>query len=137
MSRMRVVLGVVAGAVAWAILWVGGTLTAGTVWPELMAPGQPVDHAGALAGLVAWSVVLSLLAGYVTARAARGAQRPVLYLAVLQLVLGIVIEASAWSLTPVWYHLVFLVLLVPATVQGGRLAAPANAMSISAVPVRR
>jgi hypothetical protein len=42
-------------------------------------------------------------------------------LAVLQLLLGIGIEASAWSMTPVWYHVVFLALLVPATVYGGRL----------------
>jgi hypothetical protein len=42
-------------------------------------------------------------------------------LAVLQLILGIIAETSAWGLTPVWYHLVFLALVVPATVYGGRL----------------
>jgi hypothetical protein len=30
---------------------------------------------------------------------------------------------SAWQLTPVWYHLVFLALLVPAVLYGGRLRA--------------
>jgi hypothetical protein len=41
-------------------------------------------------------------------------------LAVLQLLLGIGFEASAWNLMPVWYHLVFLALIIPATVMGGR-----------------
>jgi hypothetical protein len=44
-------------------------------------------------------------------------------LAVIQLALGILFETSAWDLTPIWYHLVFLALIVPATVYGGRLAA--------------
>jgi hypothetical protein len=37
------------------------------------------------------------------------------------LLMGIGFEVSAWQLTPVWYHLVFLVLLVPAVLYGGRL----------------
>ena len=36
-------------------------------------------------------------------------------LAGVQLLLGIMFEAVSWSLTPVWYHLVFLALVVPAT----------------------
>jgi hypothetical protein len=67
-------------------------------------------------------VLLSILAGYVTATvASRDPMRAVWALAVVQLALGIGIEVSAWNLTPVWYHLVFLALLVPATVYGGRL----------------
>jgi hypothetical protein len=110
----RVILAVIAGAVVWATLWVGGTMA-------LVPQGQPVTHVGALIGLILYSVVLSALAGYVTAAVARaGAVTAVWSLAVLQLILGIIAETSAWSLTPVWYHLVFLALIVPATVAGGR-----------------
>jgi hypothetical protein len=42
-------------------------------------------------------------------------------LAVIQLGLGIVAEVSYWHLMPVWYHLVFLATVVPATVAGGYL----------------
>lgn len=49
------------------------------------------------------------------------AMTAVWWLAGVQLALGIGIEASAWSLTPVWYHVVFLGLLVPATVYGATL----------------
>ncbi len=118
----RTILAVVAGAVVWALLWVGGTQAAQAALPSVLAVGQPVTDAGALAGLIVYSVLLSMLAGYVTAAVAtKEPMRAVWALAILQLALGIGFEASAWSLTPLWYHLVFLVLIVPATVYGGRL----------------
>jgi|SRR5688572_28531657 len=118
----RTILAVVAGAVVWALLWVGGTQAAQAALPSVLAVGQPVTDAGALAALIVYSVLLSILAGYVTAAVAtKEPMRAVWALAILQLALGIGFEASAWSLTPLWYHLVFLVLIVPATVYGGRL----------------
>ncbi|HJR64972.1 MAG TPA: hypothetical protein VJ802_00980 [Gemmatimonadaceae bacterium] len=118
----RTILAVLAGAVVWAVLWVGGTQAAQAALPSVLGVGQPVTDAGVLVGLIVYSVVLSTLAGYVTATiAARDPMRAVWALAVLQLVLGIGFEASAWNLTPVWYHIVFLALIIPATIYGGRL----------------
>jgi hypothetical protein len=120
----RVALGVIAGAVLWAVLWVGGTAAARAALPELLDPTQRLDHAGALLGLIVYSVVLSVAAGYVAAAvAATSAMRAVWILAVLQLAIGVAVEISYWELMPVWYHLAFLALLVPATVYGGRLKA--------------
>jgi hypothetical protein len=122
MKTGRLILAVLAGAVVWAALWVGGTMAAQGAFPSILAAGQPVTNAAALAGLIAYSVVLSVLAGYVTAAVASMNPMPAVWaLAVIQLLLGIGVEASAWNLTPVWYHVVFLALLVPATVYGGRL----------------
>ena len=118
----RTILAVLAGAVVWAVLWVGGTQAAQAALPSVLGVGQPVTDTGALVGLIVYSVVLSMLAGYVAATiAARDPMRAVWALAVLQLVLGIGFEASAWNLTPVWYHIVFLALIIPATMYGGRL----------------
>ena len=118
----RTILAVLAGAVVWAVLWVGGTQAVQAALPSVLGVGQPVTDTGALVGLIVYSVVLSTLAGYVTATiAARDPMRAVWALAVLQLVLGIGFEASAWNLTPVWYHIVFLALIIPATMYGGRL----------------
>jgi hypothetical protein len=118
----RTILAVLAGAIVWAVLWVGGTQAAQRAFPSLLAVGQPVINAGALLGLIAYSAALSILAGYVTAAVASREPMPaVRALAVLQLVLGIGFEVSAWSLTPIWYHVVFLALIVPATIYGGRL----------------
>ena len=120
----RVLLGVLAGAVLWAVLWVGGTGAARAALPELLDPAQPLDHVGALLGFLAYSVVLSVAAGYAAATvAAASAMRAVWILAFVQLAIGIAVEVSYWELMPVWYHLVFLALLVPATVYGGRLKA--------------
>jgi hypothetical protein len=120
----RVVLGVVVGMVIWSVLWLGGSSVAQSSLPELIPAGERVEHVGVLLGYLAWSVVLSVLAGYATAAiAGMSAMRAVWVLAVIQLGLGIFFETSAWEITPVWYHVVFLVLLVPATVAGGRLRA--------------
>lgn len=120
----RTILAVLAGAVVWATLWVGGTQALQRAFPSLLAMGQPVTNAGALIGLILYSVALSVLAGYVTAAvASRDPMPAVKALAILQLLLGIGFEVSAWNLTPAWYHLVFLALIVPATIYGGRLRA--------------
>lgn len=116
----RVVLAVLAGAAVWAVLWIAGTQAAQLAFPEALDPTRPVAHTGFLFGYIGYSVVLSVLAGWVTA-VVRGA-RPmtaVWILAVLQFALGIAAEVSYWDLLPLWYHLVFLGLIVPATVYGG------------------
>jgi hypothetical protein len=117
----RDIVAVAAGAVLWAVLWVGGTSLATSLLTDVTA-GEPVTDASVLLGFIGYSVILSVAAGYLTAALAGGdPMRPVRWLAGLQLLLGIVFEVSAWQLTPVWYHLVFLVLLVPAILLGGRL----------------
>ena len=121
-STGRAILAVLAGAAVWAALWVGGTQAAQAAFPSTLSAGQPITNVGVLVGLILYSLPLSMLAGYVTAAvAARNPMPAVWGLAILQLVLGIIAEASAWSLMPVWYHLVFLALVVPATVYGGLL----------------
>ena len=130
-SKLRLGMAVLAGAVLWAVLWVGGAAVAAALWPEILAPGQPVSHTGALLGYIAYSVIVSVVSGYVTARIAHANMRAVYVLAGLQLVLGIAIETAGWALTPAWYHITFLALLVPAIVWGGRTGA--NATSVQHV----
>ena len=121
-STGRAVLAVLAGAAVWAALWIGGTQAAQAAFPSVFAAGQPITHVGALVGLILYSLPLSMLAGLVTAAvAARNPMPAVWALAILQLALGIIAEVSAWSMMPVWYHVVFLALVVPATVYGGLL----------------
>jgi hypothetical protein len=118
----RTIIAVLAGAAVWAILWVGGTQAATATFPNLLAAGQPVTHTGALLGLIIYSIVLSVLAGYVTAAVATGDRsRAVWILAILQLALGVFVETSSWKLAPAWYHIAFLALIVPATLYGGVL----------------
>jgi len=118
----RAILAVLSGMISWALLWNLGTTAAQQTYPETLSPDQPITHAGALAGYIAYSVVVSGIAGFVTATVGRGWMVLVWILALVHLALGIVAEASYWNLMPVWYHVVFLLLVVPATIAGGRLA---------------
>lgn len=118
----RVTLAVIAGAAVWAVLWNAGTLGAQAALPDILPAGQRITHVGALAGLIAYSVVLSVLAGYTTvALAGRYPQPALKILAAVQMLLGLGFEIAFWSMTPVWYHIVFLVLVIPATLYGGSL----------------
>ena len=126
----RIVLAVVAGAAAWAVLWIGGNGAAQSALPQLVVAGQPLTHPGVLLGFIVYSVLLSVLAGYITGAAAGAHLKlAVKLLAVLQLIFGIIAETSYWSLAPVWYHLVFLALIIPMTVYGGSVRARGRAAS--------
>ena len=83
--------------------------------------GRPFTSVGTLLGVLVLSVVCSFSAGASTAVIAMArAGRAVLVMALLLLISGIAVQASVWSLMPVWYHLTFLALIVPISLVGGR-----------------
>jgi len=124
MSIGRLILAVIAGGAVWAALWLGGNQLLQATFPEIVIPTERLTHAGILIALMVYSVALSVLAGYVTATiAGANPTRAVWVLAILQLVLGIIAQVSYWNLMPVWYHIPFLALIVPATKYGGGLRA--------------
>ena len=111
---------VFAGMVVWSVLWIGSNAALAAAFPEIITAGQPLFHIPTLLTLIALSVVFSVAAGYVTGMtAARNAVQHAWGLGVAQLALGIFFEVSLWNLLPVWYHLVFLALLIPGNVFGG------------------
>jgi hypothetical protein len=118
----RAIGAVITAFLLWTVLWLGFTSGAQAVFPDIIDPERPLTHNGALIAYVAYSVVISALAGYTCAAIRKGeAMRTVWVFAIIQLLVGIGFEISYWSMTPVWYHLVFLALVVPATVWGGAL----------------
>ena len=120
----RAIAAVVSGYVLWTVLWLGFTAVAQMLFPGMIDPEQPLTHTGVLVGYLAYSVVISIAAGFVCAAIKKSEPaKTVGALAAILLVSGVVAEASYWDMTPVWYHLVFLALLVPATVYGGRMKA--------------
>jgi hypothetical protein len=120
----RAIGAVVVAFLLWTVLWLGFAVAMQVAFPDIIDPTRPLTHTGVLLGYVAYSAAISALTGYVCA-AVRGAPaaRTVWVYAVVLLVVGIGFEVSAWGLTPVWYHLIFLALLVPATVWGGTFRA--------------
>ena len=120
--QWRSALAILAGVAIWTLLWSFGTQAAMAIFPHLLQAGQPIAHPGMLVMYIGYSTVLSALAGFTTATIARSNPRPaVALLATVQLGLGILAELSYWALMPVWYHIVFLALVVPATLYGGFL----------------
>lgn len=118
----RAIGAVLAGAVVWAVLWIGGNATLAAALPDVVVAGERLDHVGVLLFLIVYSSALSLLAGFTTAKVRGPSPRTAVWvLAMLQLGLGLFFEISSWDLLPVWYHLIFLALVVPMTVAGGRL----------------
>jgi hypothetical protein len=106
---------------SWALLWNLGTTAAQQAFPETLSPERPLTHVGALVGYIVYSVVVSGIAGFITAAIGRGSMGLVWILALVHLALGIIAEISYWHLLPVCYHVLFLLLVVPSTIAGGRV----------------
>jgi hypothetical protein len=117
----RTIGAVVVGVVLWGVLWNGGNAALGAA--GIIAVGEPVSSVPVLLGLIVYSGLLSVLAGFVAATIKGGpdAMTAVRALAGTNLLIGIVVEVMYWSLMPAWYHIVFLALVVPMTMIGGRM----------------
>ena len=118
----RTVAAIIAGNLAWTVLWLGLNVLLRTRGLLPADPLQRVEDITGLMVLLAASVLFSAAAGWITTAIAReGGYAPAILLAVIQLALGIFFQAQAWQLMPIWYHLPFLLLIVPATLFGAWL----------------
>ena len=130
---LRVILGVIAGFIAWSILWVGSDQLLMSLNPGWYGAHQEAfqkavfnkteftpDSTILLMHLVR-AVIITLMSGFLAAYIARGNRNAPLGLGILLLLFGIMVQAMAWSYLPIWYHLIFLGLLIPMSILGGRL----------------
>jgi hypothetical protein len=119
---MRTLLAVLAGYALWTALWLGGGFLFRRLWsgayPEDF-PASPMTAVVPLVATLALSVLCSLVGGRLARDVGRGSSA-VWILAVALLATGVAVQASVWEAMPLWYHLPFLALLVPATRLGGR-----------------
>lgn len=119
---LRSLFAVIVGFVLWSVLWLGynALLTSFGILPTDSA--SPVQTLTPLFLLLAGSILSSLAAGYVTTALVHTPERRhALILGVLLVGIGILVQAQFWQLMPLWYHVLFLVLLLPTTVLGGML----------------
>ena len=118
----RIVGAVVAGNFIWTALWLG--LNA-LLRMQGLLPADPtarVDQSSGLVALLVGSVIVSVAVGWITTLIAGGnAYTAAMILAAIHLALGIFFQSKAWHLMPLWYHLPFLLLIVPATLLGAWL----------------
>lgn len=119
---MRSLLAALAGVVLWGALWAGTGAGLAAAMPGSFDADGYTQSAGILLLMLAISVLLSLLAGYVCAAIAHAnPMRVVQVLAAIQLAIGIAVQASVWDRMPLWFHVPFLALVIPAHLAGGRL----------------
>jgi len=123
---LRIILGVVAGIVAWLLLvFVGGLIIRAT-WPEYVAVAEAMTFTlPMLLTRLALSAIALVMAAWATAMIARKSVAP-LTLGIVLLVFFIPNHINLWSKFPVWYHLTFLVTLVPLSILGGRIGGSAG-----------
>ena len=118
----RLILGAVGGFLAWSVLWLVGGQLIRQLSPGSFREDMGTDSAAVLLAILILSIACSLTAGYLAALLApRQAMAAATALAVVNLAVGLGVQISSWSLLPVWYHLAFLVLLVPGILAGASL----------------
>jgi hypothetical protein len=121
---MRSFLAILIGYVAWSVLWLLGNQGLAQAWPaqtDAFSDGGALTAPGYLITALILSVLCSVVAGRACAAIARAATaRCVWIMAALLLITGVGVQAGVWSRMPTWYHLTFLVLLVPVCVAAGR-----------------
>lgn len=118
----RLIGSVVLGFIVWSILWVAYTSVLTLVSPESFNPDGSAASDGVLVFFLVWSVLISIASGWLTSKiAALRARTAAWTLGILLLVVGIAVQAAFWDLMPLWYHVCFLVLLIPGVLLGHRL----------------
>jgi hypothetical protein len=130
---LRIILGVVAGFIVWMVLWGGSDTILKAVSPDwwgknlkqmedMLYTGQSfkTDSTILIITLIR-SVICSIIAGFVAALVAKENTKSTLILGILLLAVGIFVQWIYWNIAPLWYHFLFLFLLIPVTIMGGKL----------------
>lgn len=130
---LRIILGAVAGFIVWSILWVGMGAVLSAISPDWYGKIQSEFNAAVASHtpyaldwkIVIWllvqSVIVSLISGFTAALIAKENYKSTLLLGVLLLLFGIFIQSIHWEYLPIWYHIPFLLLLIPVSFLGGKL----------------
>lgn len=115
-------MAVAVGFIVWTVLYLGSNALLSMTSPESFNESGATDSAGMLIFLILLSVVYSVVAGLITSRlaASKSLAAPLL-LGVILLIVGIFVQIQYWELLPLWYHLSFLLLLIPGVYLGARL----------------
>ena len=121
----RTVLGIVAGVAAWLVV---ATLLNLILRVALAGYHEAETTFAFTIGMqlarLAEGALACLAAGYTAAWVAQGTQNAPRVLGIVLLALFVPRHAQLWNRFPVWYHLTFLISLLPLTVLGGVLRRP-------------
>ena len=120
---LKKILGVVAGLVVWllVVMVAGGIMRRS--WPAYSSVAEAMTFTlPMLAARLSIGIVATLAAGMVTAAIVSQSMLARLMPGLLLLIAFIPQHIMLWDKFPVWYHLTFLLSLVPLTYLGGTIA---------------
>jgi hypothetical protein len=121
---LRSVVAILAGFITTAMLAIGTDALLHSLSPgSFRTEGEA--HGWILWAALAYTVVFGIAGAYVTARLAP--RRPVqhaLILGSIALVLSIFGAIKLWATTPAWYHVLTMLLILPAAWCGGIIGKP-------------
>jgi uncharacterized membrane protein YeiB len=119
---LKTVLGVVAGLVAWTAIVIALDGIVRSLWPAYAGVAAALTFTlPMLCARLSISAVATLTAGLIAAFIAPRSLLAKLMPGVLLLVTFIPVHIGLWDKFPVWYHLAFLLSLVPLTFIGGTI----------------
>lgn len=129
---LRIILGAVAGFIVWSILWVGSDAVFMAIFSSYKEYMEGFNNAlqtqqtFAINSTILFltlikSFICSVISGFITAIIAKEITKSTLILGILLLAFGIFIQSIYWNYLPLWYHILFLLMLIPMSILGGRL----------------
>jgi hypothetical protein len=121
---VRSIVAVGAGFFTVMVLGAAADVVFGRMSPDAFDPSGQARAESALFIKLAYETAFALLAGYITARIS-SQQRPfthAIVMAALVLAGRAVIAIAAWDVTPPWFNLGVLLLIIPAAWLGAKLS---------------
>ena len=116
------IFGVVAGLIVWFALAVVAGVLLRSFWPEYVAVSGDMSFTLPMKLMrLSIGALMTFAAGAMTAFIGGSGWTAVVTGALLLLIF-IPVHISLWDKFPIWYHLTFLMSLVPLAVVGGRIA---------------
>jgi hypothetical protein len=129
---VRIILGIIVGYIVWTVLWLGSDAIFSAIssdWStkslefrtavEKNIPYTPDSMI--LIVLLVKSVIVTIISGFAAALVARENIKSTIGLGFLLLISGIFVQLMHWNYMPLWYHIPFLLMLIPMTILGGKV----------------
>ena len=119
----RNILSVVGGFLVWTVCWLGFNSIISMAMPDQFNADGTTDSVGMFLTFLVASALISVLSGWVLPKLAkRSDTRLAWILGGILFAVGLLVQIGFWDAFPVWYHLLFLGLLIPATLFGHSLS---------------
>lgn len=123
-------VGALAGLVAWVIVATVANLALRTLMPGYAEAEPSMKFTiSMMIGRLLVGAVSSVVAGSVAAWIAKGAGWVPAMVGVILIAMFVPVHVGLWDTFPIWYHLAFLIPLLPLALLGAKLAASRRAIA--------